>query len=399
MQPPPEDTNTTLDQALAYIEAELAGCDLGAMVLKLKKRFPSATQEVLALAAEIAASRPQAAEKLGAWAASGFISRAVLEQSSRSAVATWRASLFSGCSHVLEIGTGSGCDTAALARVSQHVTTVESDPATSELARRNLEVLGLSNVTFLVGSAQDIVPAALSSCDALFADPARRRRDGERVKDAEDYSPPLSWILSLALPRLCAIKVSPGLFVEPCPDGWTRQFVGVGSECLEQTLWRGAPIADSSVVLPDCGAQWSPPVIRQPAELASELRGSLLEAHAVVNRSQFLSCFLAQHGARLVDEDVAYGVAESLPAASPFLARFRILEEFPFQPKQLKTRLKQRGWTNRTEFKKRSMQLDPEEVRREMRLPEHSHDAPFGVVFLFPWRGKPWSVLAERLCD
>ena len=399
MQIPPEDTNATLDQALAYIEAELAGCDLGAMVLKLKKRFPSATQEVLALAAEIAASRPQAAEKLGAWAASGFVARAVLEQSSRSTVATWRASLFSGCSHVLEIGTGSGCDTAALARVCEHVTTVESAPATSELARRNLEILGLSNVTFLVGSAQDLVPAALSTCDALFADPARRRRDGERVKDAEDYSPPLSWLLSLALPRLCAIKVSPGLFVEPCPPGWARQFVGVGSECLEQTLWRGAPVADSSVVLADCGAQWPPPPTHQPAELASELRGALLEAHATVNRSQFLSSFFSQHGARLVDETVAYGVAESLPAASPFLTRFRILEDFPFQPKQLKTHLKRLGWTNRTEFKKRSMQLDPEEVRRDMRLPEHSHDASFGVVFLFPWRGKPWIVLAERVCD
>jgi hypothetical protein len=96
---------------------------------------------------------------------------------------------------------------------------------------------------------------------------------------------------------------------------------------------------------------------------------------------------------------VAYGVAESLPAASPFLTRFRILEDFPFQPKQLKTHLKRLGWTNRTEFKKRSMQLDPEEVRRDMRLPEHSHDASFGVVFLFPWRGKPWIVLAERVCD
>jgi hypothetical protein len=54
-------------------------------------------------------------------------------------------------------------------------------------------------------------------------------------------------------------------------------------------------------------------------------------------------------------------------------------------------------WSTRTEFKKRAVPLDPEAVRAEMKLPDHSHESPFGVVFLLPWQGKPWAVIAERI--
>ena len=54
-------------------------------------------------------------------------------------------------SKVLEIGTGSGYQTALLARFSGEVYTVERIAALSLRARERLEQLGFSNIVFLVG--------------------------------------------------------------------------------------------------------------------------------------------------------------------------------------------------------------------------------------------------------
>lgn len=54
-------------------------------------------------------------------------------------------------SRVLEIGTGSGYQTALLARFSGHVYTVERIPELACRARERLEALGLGNVTFRIG--------------------------------------------------------------------------------------------------------------------------------------------------------------------------------------------------------------------------------------------------------
>ena len=57
----------------------------------------------------------------------------------------------SGTEKVLEIGTGSGYQTAILSRLAREVVTIERVPALSERARRILEELDAWNVVFLVG--------------------------------------------------------------------------------------------------------------------------------------------------------------------------------------------------------------------------------------------------------
>lgn len=54
-------------------------------------------------------------------------------------------------SRVLEIGTGSGYQTALLARFSGHVYTVERIPELSRRAKERLEALGFENITFRIG--------------------------------------------------------------------------------------------------------------------------------------------------------------------------------------------------------------------------------------------------------
>lgn len=388
-----------LERALTFLSLGGASGDVSSLVLRLKKALPEIDSAVLSLAAEVFTARTLAPSKLGEWAKEGFFSLSVLQQASRAVVAAHRARYFAGAHHVLEIGTGSGCDTAALARVVGQVTTIDVDATTSELARRNMELLGLTNVTFLVGDVRTVLDGRVGGFDGLFADPARRSKEGERVKESEEYSPPLSWVMELPVVGVRAIKVSPGLFVEPPPIGWSRQFVGVGAECLEQTLWYGTDVTDSSVVLADRGIEWAPGAGDCTLADADTLTGWICEAHAVVNRSQHLRQFFAERGIRVIAPDVAYGIAPELPEPSPFVDRFKIVGDLPFHAKKVKTRLTELGWSNRTEFKKRAVSVDPEQFRRDISLPEHSHNAPFGVVFIFPWQGKPWVVVAERIRD
>ncbi len=74
---------------------------------------------------------------------------------------------------VLETCTGAGFTTIALARVAEHVVTVEIDPTRQAQARENVERAGYSDrVSFVTGDSLD--DATLSSClsfDSAFLDP------------------------------------------------------------------------------------------------------------------------------------------------------------------------------------------------------------------------------------
>lgn len=61
---------------------------------------------------------------------------------------------------VLEIGTGSGYQTAILARLARHVHTVERIGELSRLARERVQALGIENVTYFVGDGSAGWPMA-----------------------------------------------------------------------------------------------------------------------------------------------------------------------------------------------------------------------------------------------
>jgi protein-L-isoaspartate(D-aspartate) O-methyltransferase len=63
---------------------------------------------------------------------------------------TWALDLNAGCT-VLEIGTGSGYQTALLARFSGTVYTIERIPELAEAAKERLDALGFNNIIFRTG--------------------------------------------------------------------------------------------------------------------------------------------------------------------------------------------------------------------------------------------------------
>lgn len=67
---------------------------------------------------------------------------------------TNRLELTSEC-RVLEIGTGSGYQTAFLAEFAYEVYTIERIPELGEAARKRLEALGYNNITFKIGDGSE----------------------------------------------------------------------------------------------------------------------------------------------------------------------------------------------------------------------------------------------------
>lgn len=386
---------------LAELHSSEPSLDRASAVLRLRKALPTLDRETLSVAVDSYFSRSHAANKLGAWAERGFFSNELLEQASRHFISKYRAEFFKGLSNVLEIGTGTGTDTANLAQVAKHVTSIEADPLRAALAAENLRVQGISNITIINGEFSDIIKTLdLAEFDGLFADPARRTRSGVRVRDSSDYSPPLESLVNLAIGKIRAIKVSPGLFFQPPTPEWRRHFIGVGAECLEQTLLFGAPIVDSSVHLADSNIGWHPSDSSPLPELAqNNLAGYISEAHALINRSQHLARFFSELGIYQIAQDVAYGVSSKKPPPSPLLDSFRIIDSGAFSASKLKSLLHALGWSNRTEFKKRNCSIDLEDLQTSLKLPAHTHSSPFGTVFIFKWRGEHTMVLAERLSE
>lgn len=393
----------TLEQLLERIQAlgaEAISASASELILRLKKSASDTPSDLISTAVETYIARRTAPDKLGAWATNGYFTLPLLEQASRAQIASHRAQRFTGLKHILEIGTGTASDTSALARVAKHITTIEIDPRRAELARHNLDTQGITNYTLLVGDPRQLLTTKLdlASFDGFFADPARRTTNGERVRSGDDYSPPLKDLIALEIGALRAIKISPGLFVEGLPPTWAREFIGFGDECLEQTLWYGSQVTDSSVHLADIEHSWSPPS-HPPSEptTPTELdHGYLVEAHAVINRSQHLATYLAQAGIAQLAPDVAYGWSAERPKPQPLLRAFKIVTQLEYSPDLLAKKLSDLGWTNRTEIKKRNFNADPEAIRSSLKLPPHTHNAPFGTIFLFKWRQRNRAVLALR---
>jgi hypothetical protein len=385
-------------EALFKTDSQLTAADIA---LKLKRSHPEIDPLLLSIAIDSTLLRSKAVEKLGSYGAQMLFKGDLLEQASQAAISKHRAALFRSCRHVLEIGTGTGADSAALAAVCEEVTSIECDPQRALLARDNLCLLGVNNVKIVVGEFKDIIQSLdLNRFDGLFADPARRSRGGERKRESHEYSPPLENLLDLNIKGIKAIKVSPGLFFDPPTADWRRMFLGTRDECLEQTLIYGVDIKDSSCYLADRGVGWSPPTygdLELDYPERDELSGYISEAHAIINRSQHLSLFFQQHGIRRIAPDVSYGVSSLAPTPSPLIESFSILATFELSASRLRAVLKDLGWSNRTEFKKRNTPLCLDTLRNSLKLPPHTNAAPFGTVIIFRLGREQIAVVAERI--
>jgi hypothetical protein len=381
----------------------------------LLRKATNCLPEIASSALDIVFCR-QKALSMGDWTQRGFFTRQSLEQSTAPAVAKHHAERFRGCQHVLEICSGVGFDTAALARVAARVTTIEANERLVAMARQNMAAQGLANVEVLCGLAENVcAELGVSAFDGLWADPSRRDEQGRRIHTPDDYAPSLRWLQSLNVRGVRGIKIAPAVNCEPhhlvgtltgvSASAWAREWIGFGDECREQVLWSGVEgiLDGTATLLNSMGVveQMFPPQNPTIPNLwngdADVLAGRfLVEPHGALIRTGHLGTFFTDHGWMLLDEHIAYAIAPEKPPQSSWYEAFEIVEALPFQNARLKERLTAHGWGNGTEIKKRGFPETPDDVRKKLKLPS---GGAAGVVICTRKGNRHWAVLARRSGD
>ena len=139
--------------------------------------------------------------------------------------------------HIIDLTCGLGFDSAAFLRAGHRVTAIESDATIAQLARHNLATIS-AEFEVIHGDAMDFeIPA---DADVIYVDPARRQVDAprdirgntRRVLSANDWSPPWSFVPSIAERTPVLAKVAPGITDDSLGD-WDATFMSLDGALVE----------------------------------------------------------------------------------------------------------------------------------------------------------------------
>jgi hypothetical protein len=221
----------------------------------------------------------------------------------------------------------------------------------------------------------DATSVPLDGVDGVWLDPARRTTSTSgtrRIWDPEEFSPPLSFAESLAASgRAVGVKMGPGIPHDSVPAGCEAQWVSVGGDVTEVTLWFNAVsrpgIRRAALLL---GPQGAAEITSAeefdggPVAPVGPVAGYLYEPDGAVIRAGLVADVAARLGGHLVDEHIAYICAPEL-VDTPFARAYKVLEVMPFNVKALKAWVKQNN-VGVLDIKKRGTSVTPEELRKQL---------------------------------
>ncbi|MEH1054416.1 methyltransferase domain-containing protein [Micromonospora sp. CPCC 206171] len=347
--------------------AELAGGDPLTSAAAL--RTAGVPAGLAAAALTQAELRRRAVAKFGPEAVGMFFTRAGLEQATRRPVADRRAARLraAGVRTLADLGCGLGADALAAARAGIRVYGVEADPVTAAMAAANAEAAGLAE-EFTVEYG-DATAFDVTRVDGVFCDPARRRAGtGRRIFDPNAYSPPWDFVVRLAerVPYT-VVKVAPGIDHALIPAGAEAEWVSVDGDLVEAALWCGllaevprrATVLRGDVAHRLTGSGAAEAAVGPTRRFLYDPDPAVVRAHLVAELADTLDATIA-------DPSIAYLYADT-PTATPFARCLEVTDVLPFSLKRLRALLRERR-VGRVEILKRGSALEPEKLRRDLRL-------------------------------
>lgn len=365
--------------ALAAAARVAGGDPLAAAAALRSTGLPAGLASAALTQAEL---RRRAVGKFGPAAAGMFLTRAGLEQATRGVVAARRAERLraAGVRVLADLGCGLGADALAAARAGIRVYGVEADPLTAAMAAANAEAAGLAEL-FTV-ECGDATAFDVDRVDGVFCDPARRKAGtGRRIFDPNAYSPPWDFVVGLAerVPHT-VVKVAPGIDHALVPAGAEAEWVSVDGDLVEAALWCGelAQVPRRATLLR--GKEGSPVNASGRGRVpCNQLTGSgdaeapvgparrfLYDPDPAVVRAHLVAELAETLGATLADPSIAYLYADT-PTPTPFARCLEVTDVLPFSLKRLRALLRERR-VGRVEILKRGSALEPEKLRRDLRL-------------------------------
>jgi hypothetical protein len=383
------------DEAAAILtDVSQRNDSLLAATSRLRKQLSAMRAHLLL---ELAELRTRATAKF-AHADRMFFTGKLLEQATDGWIAGYKAGRFTGRGPIADLCCGIGGDLLALSKVGPTIG-VDCDPIAICLAAANgRAVLPQEAAAKISLQSCHVEQIELSDYAAWHLDPDRRP-NGSRTTSLEWSSPSLAAIEKLlVVAPTAAIKLAPAAEV---PADWTdrceQEWISRDRECRQLVAWHGGlakstgwrratvlnregTVLTTIVGLPNRVVPISTRIGQfifdpDPALLAAHLTGELA----------------AKHGLERISAGIAYLTGDAA-LIDPALACFEIDEVLPFERRRLASHLHERG-IGTLEIKKRSIDVDPERLRRELKL----RGDKSAMLILTPHNAKQIAILAHRV--
>jgi THUMP domain-like len=330
-----------------------------------------------------------------------FFTRTALEQATDQWVAAYKATRLAGRGPLADLCCGIGGDLLSLADVAETVG-VDQSPFATLLAAANVGAVRQSESRARV-SLQTVEVGQFSLADfaAWHLDPDRRPAGG-RTTSLDWSNPPLSTVEALlaAVPD-GAIKMAPAAEI---PAEWSErcelEWIGRDRQCRQLVAWHGAlaqsPGLRRATVLPSNHAAQAAvrSFVGEPnvvVPIAERLERFVFDTDPTIVAARLNGALAAEHGLAAVAAGPAYFTGPEA-IADEALACFEVEEVLPAKMRALAQSLEERG-IGALEIKKRGVDLDPERVRRELKL---RGEKPATLLFTM-LAGRQVAILARRI--
>jgi len=311
-----------------------------------------------------------------------------VEQATHPVLAAHKAGRFPDGVPVLDLCSGIGSDSSALAARGP-VFAVDSDEAMLQRCEWNLAAWGTAAAEFRHEDATNVD----ISGEWIHVDPDRRNGHSRPTKRLERYSPDLEWMQqAVQTAKGGAIKIGPASnFMQKFP-GCEIELISLNKECREATVWFG-DLADCeqfrATVLPS-GETIAGDPLSAYADLADQPMKYICDPDPAVVRSGLIDAVCEQFDLHRLDREEEYLTTDAVPDSN-FVTSFKIEAVLPNNQKQLRRYLRQSPGQY-YEVKCRRLPIDASATTRK--LPTGG-DLP-KVIFFLRVQGKAKIVIANR---
>jgi len=313
--------------------------------------------------------------KFGPLAAKMFFSEVALQQATDLWTAAYKASRLETRAQVHDYCCGIGGDLLALARRGP-VHGWDRSPEVLVLAAANLradESTIDSQVT--VGHVEAQSPAA---GDTWHLDPDRRS-SGRRSTKLAWHSPGPEEIERLRqVASRGVLKLAPATTI---PENWQQEaeleWISWDRQCRQLVVWFGALASEAgkrraTIVVKTDDPRAAPlthSIVGESttrAEVVDRIGEYVYDADSAVRAAGLTGALAVEQNLKAFGTEAGY-LTGATGAQHPLLACFKVLGELPLRVSSLSKHLRKHG-VGRLEIKKRGVDIDPEQLRRQLKL-------------------------------
>lgn len=318
-----------------------------------------------------------------------WFDRKGLEQATPEVVAVYKSQRFKNSpSAVLDLCSGIGSDSLAIANTGQDVVAVDLSIAASKRLTLNADVYGVKERIQTLN--QDVRNVDVKE-HWIHIDPDRRA-SGKRVIRLEDYEPPLEFMQSLTEASPAgAIKLSPASNFGGKFFDCEIELISLNGECKEATVWFGdaAGEYDWRATLLPSGAT----ITGNPAEFYPEV-GDLglwiYDPDPAVVRAGLVDALTSQLQLQRLDDAEEYLTSATL-IESPFVSAFEVQAELPNQLKEIKKYFREHP-VGELEIKCRHVPTNADQLRKKIPL----NGTGKATLIIARLQGKARAIVASR---